>query len=91
MARAFAVKLNQAQGPVTFLVPTRGWCSFDREGGSVYAPEEDRLFTQELRAQLKPGVNLREVEANLEDGAFGEAVEEAFLDLLSPANAGLEE
>jgi len=90
VARAFAAKLNQAQGPVTFLVPTRGWCSFDREGGSVYAPEEDQLFTQELRARLKPEINLSEVEANLEDGAFGEAVEEAFLDLLSPAKVGLE-
>ena len=90
VARAFAAKLNQAQGPVTFLVPTRGWCSFDREGGSVYAPEEDRIFTQELRDRLKPGVNLREVDANLEDDAFGDVVEEAFLDLLSPAEVGLE-
>ncbi|MCB2229030.1 MAG: Tm-1-like ATP-binding domain-containing protein [Desulfarculaceae bacterium] len=90
VAQAFADKLNQAQGPVTVLVPTQGWCSFDREGGSVFAPEEDRIFTQELRARLKPGVTLREVDANLEDDAFGDAVEEAFLDLLPPVEVGLE-
>jgi uncharacterized protein (UPF0261 family) len=84
VARAFADKLNQAQGPVTFLVPTQGWCSFDPEGGSVYAPEEDKLFTQELKARLKPGVVVREVEANLEDDAFVEAVTEAFLALVPP-------
>jgi uncharacterized protein (UPF0261 family) len=84
VARAFADKLNQAQGPATFLVPTQGWCSFDREGGSVYAPEEDKLFTQELKARLKPGVVVREVEANLEDDAFVEAVTEAFLSLVPP-------
>lgn len=84
VARAFAAKLNQSQGPVTFLVPTRGWCSFDREGESVYAPGEDRLFTQELKARLKPGVTVREVEANLEEDAFGEAVVAAFLELVPP-------
>ncbi|BEQ13817.1 Tm-1-like ATP-binding domain-containing protein [Desulfoferula mesophila] len=88
VARAFAAKLNQAQGPVTFMMPTKGWCSFDREGGSVYAPEEDRLFTQELRSNLKPEITLREVDANLEDVAFGEAVVEAFVELLPLETVG---
>ncbi len=86
VARAFADKLNQAQGPVIFLVPTQGWCSFDRPGGAVYAPEEDRAFTEELRRRVDPQVQVREVEANLEDPAFAEALVQAFLSL-APAPA----
>lgn len=81
VAAAFADKLNQAKGPVIFMMPTKGWCSFDREGGSVYAPEEDARFTAALKARLKPGIEVREVAANLEEAAFAEAVAEAFLEL----------
>jgi uncharacterized protein (UPF0261 family) len=82
VARAFAAKLNQATGPVAFLIPTQGWCSFDCEGGEVYAPEEDRAFTEELIKNLKPGVSMLEVEANLEDPIFADAVADAYLSLI---------
>lgn len=81
VARAFADKLNQAQGPVIFLVPTQGWCAFDRQDGAVYAPDEDRAFTEELKRRVKPEVQVREVPANLEDPAFAEALCQAFLSL----------
>ncbi len=85
VARAFAAKLNQAKGPVIFLIPTQGWCSFDRPGGEVYAPEEDKAFTAELRRNLRPGLEVREVEANLEDDAFAEEMSNAFLSLIPAA------
>ncbi|MEW5723725.1 MAG: Tm-1-like ATP-binding domain-containing protein [Thermodesulfobacteriota bacterium] len=81
VARAFAEKLNQARGPVRFLIPTRGWASFDREGLEVYAPEEDKVFVSVLRENLKPEIEVIEVEANLEDEVFIEAVAEASLEL----------
>ncbi|MBU1349428.1 Tm-1-like ATP-binding domain-containing protein, partial [Patescibacteria group bacterium] len=87
VARAFAAKLNQATGPVIFLIPTQGWCSFDRPGGNVYAPDEDKAFTEELKRNLNPSVEVREVDANLEDEAFAQAMTEAFLSLLPKAAA----
>ena len=80
-----AVTVAQAKGPVKFLIPTQGWCSFDREGGSVYAPDEDKAFTEELKRNLKPEVEVIEVEANLEEPAFAAALVDALVGLL-PAN-----
>ncbi len=85
VARAFAAKLNQAKGPVIFLIPTGGWCSFDRPGGDVYAPDEDKAFTEELKRNLNSNVEVREVDANLEDEAFAEEMSKAFLSLMPSA------
>ena len=81
VARVFAEKINRAKGPVRLMVPLKGWSSVDREGNPTYAPEEDRIFIQELRAQLNPDLEIREVNANMEDPAFAEAVFEAALEV----------
>ena len=81
VAAEFIRKLNLARGPVRVLIPTRGWCSFDCEGGQVYAPDEDRVFTDTLRAGVNPGVEVVEVDANLEDENFASAVAESFVSL----------
>jgi uncharacterized protein (UPF0261 family) len=87
VARVFARKLNQSRGPVKVLIPTRGWASIDKDGSPVYAPDEDRHFVVELRQNVKPEIEIIEVESNLEDDAFVEAVTKAFLSLLPPAHA----
>jgi uncharacterized protein (UPF0261 family) len=84
VAEVFGEKLNQAQGPVKFLIPTRGWASIDRDGTAVYAPEEDKVFTNRLRELVGPHVEVREVEANLEDKVFADQVAEAFLSMFNP-------
>jgi uncharacterized protein (UPF0261 family) len=82
VAEEFARKLNQARGPVIFLIPTRGWASFDCQGQSVYAPLEDRIFTGELKKRTKEHVEVREVEANLEEPLFSDELVKAMLFLL---------
>lgn len=84
VAKAFAEKLNVAEGPVRFLIPTRGWASIDREGSPVFDPAEDKTFVEQLRKNVKPQVQVVEVEASLEDDEFIEAVTKAFLDLSRP-------
>jgi uncharacterized protein (UPF0261 family) len=74
VAREFARKLNQSLGPVKVLIPTKGWSSVDTVGNPTYDPEEDRIFVRELRALLKPEIEVIEVDANLEEPLFAEAV-----------------
>ncbi len=81
MANAFADKLNAAKGPVTFLFPARGWSSVDGPGQPTHDPQEDRVFLDELRAGLSQGIQVREVEANMEDPAFAESVIQASREL----------
>jgi uncharacterized protein (UPF0261 family) len=74
VARAFADKLNRARGPVKVLIPSNGWSSVDAPGNPTYDPEEDRFFVKELRSSLDSRIELNEIDANMEDAAFAEAV-----------------
>jgi uncharacterized protein (UPF0261 family) len=78
IAPIYADKLNKAKGPTKFLVPLRGWSAPDREGRPLYEPETDRIFIEELRKRLKPEIEIREIDAHIEDRAFAQAVLAAF-------------
>ncbi len=81
VACVFAEKINRARGSVRLVVPLKGWSSVDREGNPTYAPDEDRIFIQELKAQLNPDIEIQEVNANMEEPAFAEALLEAALEV----------
>lgn len=80
-ARVYAQKLNKAKGPVKILFPARGWSSLDREGSVLHDPEEDKIFVQELRSNLKTEIQIEELDCHLEDDEFALALVEAFVGL----------
>ena len=75
-ARAYAEKLNKAKGPVAFLIPLKGWSSIDKPGAILFDPEEDRVFVEELRKNLRPDIEVEELDCNLEDPQFALALGE---------------
>jgi uncharacterized protein (UPF0261 family) len=81
VAAVFAQKLNLSRGSVKILIPLRGWSSVDTPGSPTYDPEEDRLFTTEIRKALKKDIEIVEVDANMEDPEFAAAVTRAALDM----------
>ena len=90
VAREFARKLNKARGPVRILIPTNGWSSVDAPGNPTHDPAEDQAFVETLRPLLAPGVELIEIEANMEDPPFARAVVGAALEFLQPIAGRLE-
>ena len=84
VAEVMAGKLNQAQGPVIFLIPTRGWSTADAPGSAAYDPEEDRVFTEILRRQCKPEITIQTVDAYLNDPDFARVAVEAMIRVLKP-------
>ncbi len=76
VAGVFADKLNQAKGPVTVLVPLNGWSSADLPGNDTHDPAEDRLFVKVLGQKIKSDVQIVEINANMEDPEFADAVVE---------------
>ena len=82
VAKAFREKLNRAKGPVKVLIPQKGWSSVDSPGNATYDPEEDRVFEEELRNGLNGDIEIVQVDANMEDPAFAQAVVEASLKIL---------
>jgi uncharacterized protein (UPF0261 family) len=81
VARAMAVKLNAARGPVKFLIPLKGWASFDIAGTAIFEPESDSIFTKVFKESVAEHVEVIEVDANIDEPEFGEAVIKAFKDL----------
>lgn len=74
LAVVFAEKLNASLGPVTVIVPLRGWSSVDVPGHPTYDPEEDLVFVSELDSRIKKEIQILRVDANMEDPEFAEAV-----------------
>jgi uncharacterized protein (UPF0261 family) len=73
-ARAFTEKLNKAKGPVTIIIPAKGWSSVDVPGSITHDPVEDHFFVEELQKGLNPQIKVLEVDANMEDKAFADRV-----------------
>ncbi|HJX38436.1 MAG TPA: Tm-1-like ATP-binding domain-containing protein [Anaerolineae bacterium] len=73
VARILADKLNEAAGPVKFLVPLRGWSSASRHCEPLFDPEADRAFVDALKGSLKPDIEIREIDAHIDDMEYAQA------------------
>jgi uncharacterized protein (UPF0261 family) len=82
VADTMADKLNRARGQVKVLIPLGGWSSLDRKGTDFYNAELDRTFVDELKKQLKPGIEVREVDIDLDTPEFAQAIVDAFDEIM---------
>jgi uncharacterized protein (UPF0261 family) len=72
VARLMAERLNQARGPVKVLLSLRGWSEADKQGEPLYDPEANRAFGGELKKFLKPEIEVREINAHLNEPLYAE-------------------
>jgi len=82
IASIYAEKLNKAVGPTKLLIPRKGWISIEKKGNDFYDPQGIQAFIDGLKEKLKAEIELREVDANIEDPAFGQAVVDAFKEVM---------
>jgi uncharacterized protein (UPF0261 family) len=82
MASIYAEKLNKAVGPTKFLIPKRGWISIEKEGSNFYDPQNIQTFVDKLKKKLKTGIEVREVDANIDDPIFAQAIVNAFEEVI---------
>jgi uncharacterized protein (UPF0261 family) len=68
-----AQKLNQAKGPVTVLIPTRGWTVLSKKTGPLYEPETDAILAPLLREKLKPEIVTEEINTPIDSPEFAKA------------------
>jgi len=80
-AMEFKRKLNNASGPVKIVLPMKGWSSVDVPGSATYDSEEDKIFVNELKNGLKKDIDIIEVDANMEEPGFAEAVVRASISI----------
>jgi uncharacterized protein (UPF0261 family) len=81
IGRLFAEKVNLATGPAAVVLPLRGCSSYELADGPFVDLEADAALFQTIRAHLRPGVRLREVDANVNDPETAEAIGEQFAEV----------
>jgi uncharacterized protein (UPF0261 family) len=74
LGRIIADKLSGARGPVALFVPLKGVSAIDVEGGPFYDPAADAALFEALRANLSDNVELHELEHNINDPEFAQAM-----------------
>jgi uncharacterized protein (UPF0261 family) len=79
IAKSVAEKLNQYGNKklVKFVIPKKGFSSLSVEGGALYDPVADQAFINKLRKHLNPGIDIVEVDANINTPEFARAIVEA--------------
>ena len=82
VAKVVSEKLNRARGPVTFLIPLKGWSSLSVKGQVLYDCEADRAFLEELHKHLRPEIEVRELPLALNCAEFALAVVEALEEII---------
>ncbi len=82
MASIYAEKLNKSVGPTKFLIPKRGWISIEKEGSNFFDSQNNQAFVDKLKEKLKAEIEVREVDANIDDPIFAQAIVNAFEEVM---------
>lgn len=76
LGRIIARKLNAATGPLTLFIPLGGVSMIATPGGPFHDPAADTALVRELKAGLRPGVEVVEMATDINDPAFATAMAE---------------
>ena len=74
IARVIAAKLNAATGPTELFIPLRGVSVIATEGQVFHDPEADAALLRGLHETLGDGVEVHELDADVNDPAFALAM-----------------
>jgi uncharacterized protein (UPF0261 family) len=83
MGELFARKANAAKGPVAFLLPLQGVSMLDKPGEIFWWPEADRAMFDAITKNLGPGIDVIELDCNINDEAFADKAVDMLADLIA--------
>ena len=90
LGRTMAERLNAAKGPVRVLIPFEGFSEHTKrraqdlagnDRGPWRRPEEYRVFTEALKANLNPDAKVEELPLHINDARFADACVDAFVQI----------
>lgn len=82
IGKMIASAANESGGPVAVLLPLKGVSMLDSPGGMFWNPEADQACYDAIKADLKPGIPLIEMDANINDPEFSGKAAELLLEML---------
>ena len=79
--KLIASRLNKSRGPVTVVIPQRGFMEYDRPGGKLDYPEGRKAFIEALRSRLSPHIEFISMDCHINDSVYSEKVTDTALRL----------
>jgi uncharacterized protein (UPF0261 family) len=82
MGQMIAAAANAATGPVAILLPLKGVSQLDSPGGLFWDPEADAACYDTIKANVKPGIPVIEMDCNINDPEFADKAVELLQGML---------
>jgi len=82
MGEMIAAAANASSGPVAILLPLRGVSQLDSPGGQFWDPAADAACFDAIKANLKSGIPVHEIDCNINDPAFADKATELLQEML---------
>ncbi|MBM4037210.1 MAG: UPF0261 family protein [Planctomycetes bacterium] len=82
LGRILAEKANAAKGSVAFFLPLHGVSMLDAPGKDFWWPEANQALFAAIKENLKPSIEVVELDNNINDDAFADAVAAKLLEFL---------
>ena len=82
LGRILADKLNLSKGPVSVILPLKGGSVISAPGGPFHDAVADTALYNSLKAGLRPGIPVMEMDCDVNDPVFAEAAAKELLKLL---------
>ena len=86
LGEIFAAKANAATGPVAFLFPLNGVSMLDADGDRFCDREADQAFFVAVRENVRDGIRVEEIDANINDPEFSARAVEMMLELIAASS-----
>lgn len=83
LGKILAEKANESLSPVAFLFPLEGISILDGVNQPFCDWKTDKILFESIRKNVKEGIPIKSVEANLNDDLFAEAAVENLLELMN--------
>jgi uncharacterized protein (UPF0261 family) len=84
LGKILAEKLNLSTGPVTVLLPLKGWSMIDAPEGPFWWPEANQALHEALKHHLRSDIPVVELDVNVNDAEFARCAATTLLNMLAP-------
>lgn len=72
IAMSIAERASNSSGPVSIIIPLRGFSEASREGAPLCDPEADQVFIDTLKSNVEERVEIREIDCHINDDEFAD-------------------
>lgn len=83
LGKILADKANRSSAPVAFFLPLQGLSLLDAPGKEFWDPAADRALFDAIKQNVRADIPVRELDNNVNDDAFVDAMTSALLDMLN--------